>query len=268
MGNDIGPTGPRATGGSDGEPAHPMNQAAETPAHAATPRANHSALLAKLVGPVRRMAGAMRDFRASSSADDARAAELRAKTLDHARKSWHACTMDNGNYAQILDSIARSITFDGLFDEPPPLGHVSGGAPKRVAEHPARQAVDPSNVEELRTVFSDMLALSSSLPAHSQRHWVAALVRIAGMLPYSQGEQSEQRQALSAARQAWDRRKIRAADYAGILSMLGRGASSAHPKVDPELLDDISMESLKLPVPFRAALARSLEQAAIAPEQE
>jgi hypothetical protein len=89
-----------------------------------------------------------------------------------------------------------------------------------------------------------------------------------GMLPHSQGEQSEQRQALSAARQAWDRRKIHAADYAGILSMLGRSAGSAKPKVDPELLDDISMESLKLPLPFREALARSLEQAAVAPEQE
>jgi hypothetical protein len=50
--------------------------------------------------------------------------------------------------------------------------------------------------------------------------------------------------------------------------MLGRSAGSAKPKVDPELLDDISMESLKLPPPFREALARSLEQAAIAPEQE
>ncbi|NRO97094.1 hypothetical protein GWC77_14300 [Paraburkholderia sp. NMBU_R16] len=267
MGNDIGRTGPRATGGGDGEPAHPVNHPPETPAHAPTHRANNGAL-AKLLGPVRGIGGAMRGLRVSATKEEARAAALRAKTLDRARQSWGAATMDDGSYAQILDSIARSITFDGLFDEPPPLGEVPGGARKGAVEHPAHRAVDPSNVEELRTIFSDMLALSSHLPAHSQRHWLAALVRIAGMLPPSQGEQSEQRQALSAARQAWDGRKLRAAHYAEILSMLGRGDGSSNPKVDPGLLADISIESLKLPVPVREALARSLEQAAITPEQE
>jgi hypothetical protein len=273
MGNDIGPTGPGATGGSLGEPDHPVNHPGQTPAHAPTPRAYNGAL-AKLLGPVRGIADAVRGLRVSASAEDARAAALRAKTLDHARKSWQAFAMEDGNYAQILDSIARSITFDRLFDGPPPLGYVSGSAPKRVAGHPAHQALDPSNVEVLRTVFSDMLALSSRLPAHSQPHWLAALVRIAGMLPQSQGEQggqseqSEQRQVLSAARWAWDTGKIHAEDYARILSMLGRSADSTNPKIDPALLDDILMESIKLPVPFRKALTRSLEQAAIAPEQE
>lgn len=114
---------------------------------------------------------------------------------------------------------------------------------------------DENGMDELRMVFTEMLVLSSSLPAQSQREWLAALARITDMLPKSQ---REQRLVMSAARAEWNKGTIDATAYAGILAILGRAASSANPKIDPQLVDDITAAYEQLLSSLRRAFYRSL----------